>query len=220
MKKILLLTISILLLNLLSFAQSVKISNTKFTIDHGDIVLYLDNDTNTYVSVHTISVDNIKRLDSDRDDKWHKEIPFGPYKREYYVHSGYDLGHLTPAHITSYDNNLQYHSFSFFNQAPQLSEFNRGKWKSLESKVVREVSRSKSNTVIVTGVLYENYNKKYLSNSRIKIPFVYYKILVTKYSTQAWIGSNINGLVTETYLDNILMIAKENGNNINIEISH
>lgn len=213
------LTIALIFISFITFSQNVKIDSTLFTIKHGDITLYLDKDTCTYVSVHTISAENIKKLDSERDDKWHKEKPFGPYNRDCYVHSGYDLGHLTPAHITSYDDSLQYHSFSFFNQAPQLAEFNRGKWKALESQVEKEILASKSNAIVVTGVLYDK-DKEYMVRSRVKIPLVYYKILITKTSTKVWIGSNTNGLVLETTLEYILDFAKKNGNSLGIIITH
>jgi len=214
-----LLIVFLMLSSIMSFSQNVKIGGTLLTIKHGDLVLYIDKDTNTYVSVHTISPESIKKLDGDRADKWHKETKFCPYKKDYYVHSGYDLGHLTPAHITSYDDSLQYYSFSFFNQAPQLAEFNRGKWKSLESKVEKEIIRSKSKVIVITGVLYDNYHKVYLSNSRIKIPIMYYKILITPYSIQSWVGSNLNGLVTETTIDDILYLAVKNGDKLSIEVS-
>ena len=51
------------LFTLFSYSQKVKIDSTKFTIKHGDMILYLDEDTNSYVSVHKISVKNIKKLD-------------------------------------------------------------------------------------------------------------------------------------------------------------
>lgn len=200
-------------------SQTVKIDSTRFTIKHGDITFYLDKDSNTFVSVHKISFINIKKLDSDRDDKWHKEFPFGPYIKDYYVHSGYDLGHLTPAHITSYNDSLQYHSFSFFNQSPQIAEFNRGKWRSLEASVEKEILSYKGDAIIVTGVIYDNKSKQYLHKSRIKIPIIYYKILITKRYTKSWIGSNQNGLVTETPVDTILKIARSNGNSIGIRIN-
>jgi len=216
MKK--LITVLFILINIIVSAQTVKFEGTKFTIKHSDLTFYLDSDTNTYISVQTISLAKAKKIDGDRDDKWHKEKPFGPYKKEYYVHSGYDLGHLSPAHITSYDDSLQYHSFSFFNQAPQLAEFNRGKWKSLEASVEKLILAGKSRAIIITGVLYENEKKVYLGNGRIKIPFVYYKILIINKTTKAWIGSNINGTITETTIQSILDIAKKNGNALNITI--
>ena len=50
------------LFTLISYSQKVKIDSTKFTIKHGDMILYLDEDTNSYVSVHKISVNILLTL--------------------------------------------------------------------------------------------------------------------------------------------------------------
>ena len=200
-------------------AQTVKIDSTSFTIKHGELTFYLDKDTASYVSVHSVKYKEMLKIDGIRSDKWHKEKPFGPYHKDAYVHSGYDLGHLTPSNITSYNDSLNYHSFSLFNQAPQIGGFNRGAWAQLEDRVEKLILASKKNAVIITGVLYDAPTQ-YLKGSRIKVPFVYYKILVFSDGTQkAWMGSNSNGMVTETDLKTILDIAKKNGNSLGIKIS-
>jgi DNA/RNA endonuclease G (NUC1) len=187
--------------------KPITYQKTKFTINHGDIKLSLDNDTCTFISEHNIKWADFQKLDSDRKDRWHNEKPNGPYKKEYYHNSGYDLGHLTPAHITSYDDTLQYHSFSMFNQAPQLADFNRGKWKMMELGVEDTISKYKSDVRIITGVVYDNNKKTYLGKSRIKIPIYYYKIVSIKNKTFVWLGSNLNGSVINIniiYLNEIL----------------
>lgn len=214
MKKTLLLLLTIITLS--SYGQ-IRIDSTSFTIKHGELTFYLDKDTASYVSVQTVTYKEMLKIDGIRSDKWHKEKPFGSYSKNAYVHTGYDLGHLTPSNITSYDDTLNYHSFSFFNQAPQLAGFNRGGWAQLEGKVEKLILDSKKNAIIVTGVLYDSKNIVYLKGSRIKIPFVYYKILyIDGLETKAWIGSNTNGLITETNSKNILDIARKNGNKLNL----
>lgn len=204
------------LVSLSSYSQ-IRIDSTAFTINHGDLTLYLDKDTASYVSVHKITYKQIRKIDGVRSDIWHKEKPKGPYNKQPYIHSGYDLGHLTPSNITSYDDSLNYHSFSFLNQAPQLAAFNRGAWSHVESVVVDTILASKKNATIITGVLYDNTNKLYLNGSRIKIPFVYYKILyINGIEVKAWVGSNTNGLITETDSKSILDIALKSGNKLNI----
>ena len=202
-----------------SFSQTVKIDSTKFTINHGDLTFYLDNDTASFVSVHKVTYKQVIQLDGKRSDKWHKEKPFGPYNREPYQKSGYDLGHLSPSNITSYNDSLNYHSFSFFNQAPQLAGFNRGKWSQLENHVEQLILKKKLDAVIITGVIYDNKKKTYLGKSRIKIPIAYYKVVVfNKRKIYAWVGSNINGTVTKTDIKTILEMAKMNNNKLNIKI--
>jgi DNA/RNA endonuclease G (NUC1) len=213
MKKLLFL---LLLLSQSVLAQ-IRIDSTAFTIKHGDLTLYLDKDTASFVSVQIVTYKKMLKIDGIRSDKWHKEKPNGPYKKSAYVNTGYDLGHLTPSNITSYNDTLNYHSFSLFNQAPQLAGFNRGGWAQLEAKVENLIKLTKENCTIVTGVLYEADNVVYLKGSRIKVPFVYYKILYVRgLEVQAWIGSNTNGLITVTDVKSILEIARKNGNKLNI----
>jgi DNA/RNA endonuclease G (NUC1) len=170
-------------------AQSVRIDSTKFTINHGDLTFYLDNDTASFVSVHKVTYQQVIKLDGKRSEKWHKEKPFGPYNREAYQRSGYDLGHLSPSNITSYNDSLNYHSFSLFNQAPQLAKFNRGNWKSLEASVEDSILKYKSNATIITGVIYDATCKP-LPNSKITIPSSYFKVLYIGKKVYCWIGSN------------------------------
>ncbi len=199
-------------------AQNVKIIGPSIKYNHGDLVLYADVDTNSFVSVHSISADEIQRLDEGRSNKWHKEKVNGPYRKQYYSNSGYDLGHLTPSHITSYDDSLNYHSFSLLNQAPQVAAFNRGKWAQLEGDVVDSIIGRGKDAIIITGVVYDNRNKVYLSGSRIKIPISFYKVLIVDGRVYCWIGSNVNGLIAVTSLDVINGILKRNRNKLRIGV--
>lgn len=207
-------TIFLILSSLLILGQ-VTFKGPKLIIKHGDITLYLDSDTNTFVSKHELKYSNFKRLDSDRDNRWYQDTYKGIYNKEYYIRTGYDLGHLTPAHITSYNDTLNHESFSLFNQAPQIASFNRGKWVRLEMSVEDSIDKYQSDVTIITGVIYENLKKKYLGKSKIKIPYSFYKILYIQKNklTYVWIGSNINGEVIPTdikALNNILKSYKNN----------
>lgn len=204
-----------------TYSQDVLIDSTSFSIKHGPLTFYLDADTASFISVQKITYPDILRLTGVRSDKWHKEKPFGPYKKEYYLHTGYDLGHLTPSNITSYNDSLNYNSFSFFNQAPQLAGFNRGKWANLEGNIELLIIKKQENATIVTGVIYNNINKEYLDSSRVKIPVYYFKIVFFLESNEihAWLGSNVNGLLLETTIANIIDIAKQNKNKVYIRIN-
>ena len=209
----------LLLLSTFSFGQKVKIEKTSFTINHGDITFYLDSDTNSLISTHIVTYDELLKIDGNRDDNWHKEYPYGSYKKLPYSNSGYDLGHLTPSNITSYDDSLNYHSFSYFNQSPQLASFNRGKWSKLEKSIIDTLKLLKSNGIIITGVIYDNNKKTYLGKSRIKIPIIYYKILIiNKKTIICWSGSNVNGEITKTNLKTISELNSKNKNKVKISI--
>lgn len=205
-------------ITLFIFAQEVKIDSVAFIIEHDDIILYLDCDTNSFITVHKLEKNDLYYLTGKRYNKWYKEYPYGPYKLKYYVKTGYDLGHLTPSHITSYSDSVNIYSFSLFNQAPQLASFNRGKWSKLEKKVENDLKLINENATIITGVIYNNNNKMYLNGSRIKIPLMYYKIVVTKTTVNCYIGSNINGDLITTDLKTILEIARKNKNSLDIII--
>jgi len=190
----------IFLLTSLTLLGQVSFNEPKKIIKHNELTLYLDSDNNSFISKHELKYVNFLKLDSDRDDKWHSEIK-GPYTKEPYLYSGYDMGHLTPSHITSYNDTLNHHSFSFYNQAPQLAAFNRGKWKRLEMSVEDSISKYKTDVLIITGVIYDESKKVYLGKSKIKIPEMYYKILCIKLKkpiTYVWIGSNKNGEITKS----------------------
>lgn len=193
-------TLIIFLLTSLTLLGQVSFNEPKTIIKHNELTLYLDSDNNSFISKHELKYNNFLKLDSDRDDKWHSEIK-GPYSKEHYLYSGYDMGHLTPSHITSYNDTLNHHSFSFYNQAPQLAAFNRGKWKRLEMSVEDSIAKYKTDVLIITGVIYDESKKVYLGKSKIKIPEMYYKILCVKLKkpiTYVWIGSNKNGEITKS----------------------
>ena len=182
------------------FAQTNIIVKNNLKIDHGNIVLYLSDDTCAMVSVNTLKYSDFKKLDKDRDDHWFQDIYKRKVNREAYVNSGYDLGHLTPSHITSYNDSLNHVSFSLFNQAPQIASFNRGKWAQLEKKVEDMIDKGGSDATIVTGVIYDYSMNDYLKGSRVRIPVAYFKILVIKFNVYCWIGSNNNGEIVQTSL--------------------
>lgn len=213
MKKIVLL-LSFLIFSLTTFSQTKVVTNNKLIINHGDLIIYLTNDTCTSVTKQTLKYTDFLKLDSDRDDKWFQDTYKGKYSKQPYVYSGYDLGHLTPSHITSYNDTFNHLSFSLFNQAPQVASFNRGKWAQLEGHVEDSIAKYKSNAIIITGVIYDPIFKKYLGKSKIPIPVSYYKVLIIKNKTWCWIGSNHNGNVIPITLVELNGVLKKNKMNL------
>ena len=218
MKKII--TILFTVTTLLSFSQ-VKFMEPKLKINHGNLTLYLDSDTNSFVSKHELKYSDFKKLDSDRDNKWFQDVYKGIYNKEDYVRTGYDLGHLTPSHITSYNDTLNHESFSLFNQAPQWASFNRGKWVQLEKSVEDSIAKYKSDVTIITGVIYNQKKKTYLPKSRIKIPTHYFKIVIIDKKTWCWIALNSENkkecVVKETNLKDLNILFKGNGMKLTIK---
>jgi len=211
MKKLIIAILVLFTLNCIG--QTNVVTKNKLIIPHGDMTLYLSDDTLSLVSKQTIKYSNFKKLDTDRDNRWFQDTYKGRYRKDDYLYSGYDLGHLTPSHITSYNDSLNHNSFSLFNQAPQLASFNRGKWAQLEGRVEDSIAKYKVNATIITGVIYDGLSVVYLGKSRIKIPTAYFKILVIKTKTYCWLGSNNNGqvmLLTLSELNQIFQINKMN----------
>lgn len=207
MKKIFLLLAMFMVMN--SYSQTVTTDN-KLIIKHGDITLYLTKDTCSMVSKHVLKYSSFLKLDKERDNRWFQDTYKGKYFKDAYLKTGYDIGHLTPSHITSYDNELNHKSFSLFNAAPQVAGFNRGKWAQLEGDVEDFISKSKQDVVIITGVIYDPNNKKFMGKSKIPIPSAFFKVLFINGTTKCWIGSNINGLITLTTLVDLNNIFKLN----------
>lgn len=89
----------------------------------------------------------------------------------YYLHSGYDRGHLVPAEDFAYSDSLQALTFSYYNCGPQLPELNRGKWKHYESEV-RKLSQK--DTILVVCYF------EHLSIGARNIPDACYKTVYDK----------------------------------------
>ena len=214
MKKIFLLLAMFTVMN--SYSQTVTTDN-KLIIKHGDITLYLTKDTCSMVSKHVLKYSSLLKLDKERDNRWFQDTYKGKYFKDAYLKTGYDIGHLTPSHITSYDNELNHKSFSLFNAAPQVAAFNRGKWAQLEGDVEDLISKSKQDVVIITGVIYDPKNKKFMGNSRIPIPNSFFKVLFINGTTKCWIGSNINGMISVITLIDLNELFKLNKMNLTIK---
>ena len=184
----------VLFMTMNMFSQTIKTDN-KLIIPHGDITLYLTKDTCALVSKHVLKYSSFLKLDKERDNRWFQDTYKGKNTKDAYLRTGYDIGHLTPSHITSYDNDLNHQSFSLFNAAPQLAGFNRGKWAQMEGDVEDIISKLRQDVVIITGVIYDPKNK-FMGKSRIPIPVSYFKILYMGNDSVCWIGSNVNGLIS------------------------
>ena len=208
-------TILLLLITLLSttLMSQIVATKNKLILNHGDMILYLSNDTLPMVSRHSVVFSKFK-LDKDRDDNWFQD-KYKKMNKSVYKKTGYDLGHLTPSHITSYDDTLNHRSFSLYNQAPQLAKFNRGNWKSLEASVEDSILKYKSNATIITGVIYDATCKP-LPNSRITIPSSYFKVLYIGKKVYCWIGSNTTCEVKPIKLEELNAIFEKNKMGLNI----
>jgi len=207
MKKFLI--ISIILISIVSNSQTITTDN-KLIIQHGDITLYLTKDTCVLVSKHVIIYDDFLKLDKERDNKWFQDVYKGKYTKDSYLRTGYDIGHLTPSHITSYDNVLNHNSFSLFNAAPQLASFNRGKWAQMEGGIEDSIAKYRKDAIIITGVVYDGKKTTYMGKSKIPIPISFFKVLYIDKLVFCWVGSNVNGQIISISIKELNEVFKLN----------
>lgn len=106
-----------------------------------------------------------------------------------YDGTGYDKGHLSPAEDAATEGQM-HDTFLLSNMAPQIPSFNRISWRMLEEAVHKEVNTSGRATVIVTGVIFNGYNKT-IGNHHIAIPVAYYKIVYLSTGTECYYGPNV-----------------------------
>ncbi|MGH1338170.1 MAG: DNA/RNA non-specific endonuclease [Aureispira sp.] len=96
-----------------------------------------------------------------------------------YRHSGYDRGHMVPAHDMNFNEQAMRESFYMSNVTPQVPDFNRGIWKSLENRV-RTWAKIERRVYVIAGPLLR---KRVRNEQRIKgtgptFPRGFFKIIV------------------------------------------
>jgi len=91
-----------------------------------------------------------------------------------YKGSGFDRGHLAPAHDFSFNTTAMSESFYMSNMSPQNPSFNRGIWGNLE-KLVRSWG-SNSSIYVVTGPILSSCSS-YIGSNKVCVPEYYYKVI-------------------------------------------
>lgn len=92
-----------------------------------------------------------------------------------YKGSGYDRGHLCPAAAMSINDQAMSESFYMSNMSPQVPAFNRGKWKSLETKV-RQLTIENDSLYVITGPVF-HHNKGAIGPGKVAVPGYYFKVI-------------------------------------------
>ena len=103
-----------------------------------------------------------------------------------YVGSGYDRGHLCPAASMSYNETSMSESFFMSNISPQHPSCNRGKWKTLETKV-RSWVLSEDTLYVVSGPIFKD-NIGVISANAVTVPGYYYKVIYDPTNTKKMIA--------------------------------
>ena len=107
-----------------------------------------------------------------------RDIPTGSARTTDYTNSGYDRGHLAPAADMDYSQESLNDSMLMSNIAPMLPSYNRGIWKSLETKV-RRWAEERGVIYVITGPIYveEEELRIEIGTHEVGIPFAFYKII-------------------------------------------
>ena len=115
----------------------------------------------------------INRTDDFRTDT---AIATGSADLDDYRGSGYDRGHLAPAGDMKWNSLAMSESFLMSNMSPQVPSFNRGIWRSLESKV-RAWAIEKDSIYVVTGPILGSIETT-IGMNEVGVPESYFKVLV------------------------------------------
>ena len=187
----------ILILSLSSFC--FKFNNLDNQIFHLNGFSLSYNETHeqpNWVFYRITKEDIICEVKAKRKNKFKEDtaIPTGSATIDDYKKSGYDRGHLKSSADESCDQSQMDETFLMSNMSPQVPEFNRGIWKSLESHVRDLALLNDSIYVYTAGVLINGLPT--IGNNKVTVPKNYYKIIYifnnSIVSTESYVIPNIN----------------------------
>jgi len=101
----------------------------------------------------------------------------------WYIHTGYDRGHMAPAINFRYSKIAEKRAFIMSNIVPQLPSVNRGIWKALEYRIQKTVLHNGQSLVIIDGPIYSKPLK--MIKNKLPVPSAFYKIVICKYPFKA-----------------------------------
>lgn len=119
-----------------------------------------------------------------------------------YYKSGYDRGHLVPAHDMRMSKKSMSETFLLSNIAPQTALFNQDVWLQLEN-LTRSWCVLEKELIIVTGGVFHD-NLGVIGENKVTIPGYYYKVIYSPIS-QKMIGFVIPNKGTDEALDSFVM---------------
>ena len=115
----------------------------------------------------------VSRSDDFRADP---EIITGSATLVDYRGSGYDRGHLAPAADMKWSEEAMSESFYMSNMSPQAPGFNRGIWRSLESRVRSWAVENGAVYVVTGGILSSGLPT--IGPDSISVPEYFYKVIL------------------------------------------
>ena len=135
-----------------------------------------------HLTKERIVMGNIPRTDNFRPDpdlQKGKRSELSDYRR-----SGFDRGHMAPAGAMKWSQRAMSESCLLSNMAPQVGAgFNRGIWKSLETKV-RNWAKARGELYVVTGPIYKSAQKK-IGKNKVTVPTHFFKVVFDPIKVEA-----------------------------------
>ena len=135
---------------------------------------------NGYSNLYCIEYNFKNNIDRTNDYRFDPLVDNGSAGLDDYHGSGYDMGHLAPAKIMSHNYTSMSESFYLSNISPQVASFNRGIWKTLESKV-RYWASDKDSIYVFTGPILDNPVNR-IGKNNVSVPRAFYKTLLGFYN--------------------------------------
>ena len=179
MKRLLFITLAILY-TFIGYAQDTKylpksegefIQHSNYSLSYSE-----EHEQAEWVAYELTAVETYKTVSRSDRFKADKTVSTGSATLADYKGSGYDRGHLAPAADMSFNSTAMRESFYMSNMSPQAPSFNRGVWKSLESRV-RLFAKQSSPIYVVTGAVLTSGLPTIGTNS-VSIPKYYYKVIL------------------------------------------
>ena len=107
-----------------------------------------------------------------------------------YAGSGYDRGHLAPAGDFTTSAKLKEETFYLSNMAPQLPEFNRGIWKSIEG-FTRKLAEKYGEVWVITGPMFLEQSEldgrgnnrvsiRRMGPGKVAVPSHFFKVIIRR----------------------------------------
>lgn len=126
----------------------------------GFSLVYSEKDEQAKWVAYTLTKEQAASDVAERKDNFITDpsIKTGSADEKWYVHSGFDKGHLCPANDNTWSVDAMHDCFYMSNMSPQLPEFNRGIWKSLEMDI-HDLALDYDTLYIVTGPVLKSKHK-------------------------------------------------------------
>lgn len=196
MKKILLLSITTLLLHVVPFSSASETCGEHLVkgmpSNNSDQVLcrtgyavgYNYQTKNAdWVAYHVTKESVNAQFKRSNNFKVDAELPeYAQSTLSDYSKSGYDRGHLAPSAAMDFSQQSMQESFLLSNMSPQLPGFNRVGWRLLEEHV-RDLANEYQELYVVTGPIYDG-NEASIGDG-VVIPSAFYKVVLDPYYNDA-----------------------------------